>query len=52
MWGSEGIAPVSLYLGTGRGWMVGFTPLLLYPWERAGSTHWTGGWLDPRATGL
>jgi hypothetical protein len=29
--------------------MVSFTPRLLYPQERAPSTHWIGGWVGPRA---
>jgi hypothetical protein len=24
-------------------------PGLFTPWERAPSTHWIGGWVDPRA---
>jgi hypothetical protein len=29
--------------------MVSFTPLPLYPRERAPGTHFMGGWVDPRA---
>jgi hypothetical protein len=29
--------------------VVNFTPLLLYPRERAPGTHWVGGWVNPRA---
>jgi hypothetical protein len=28
---------------------VSFTPLPLYPRERAPGTHFVGGWVDPRA---
>jgi hypothetical protein len=30
-------------------WVVSFTPLQLYPWGRSLITHWTGGWVNPRA---
>jgi hypothetical protein len=47
-WGSGGIAPRSLDLGTGWRWVVSrsgrFTPRELSP-----GTHWIGGWLGPRA---
>jgi hypothetical protein len=29
--------------------MVSYTPLPLYPRERASGTYWIGGWVDPRA---
>jgi hypothetical protein len=29
--------------------VVSFTPLPLYPRERATGTHFIGGWVDPRA---
>jgi hypothetical protein len=29
--------------------VISFTPLPLYPGERAPGTHWIGGWVDPRA---
>jgi hypothetical protein len=29
--------------------VVSFTPLLLYPWGKNHGTHWTGGWVGPRA---
>jgi hypothetical protein len=29
-------------------WVVGFTSLPLYPRERTLSTHFIGGWVDPR----
>jgi hypothetical protein len=29
--------------------VVSFTPLPLYPRERAPSIHFIGGWVDPRA---
>jgi hypothetical protein len=44
-WGSGGIAPCILDLGTRWRWVVNFTPWPLYPRERAPSTHWIG----PRA---
>jgi hypothetical protein len=43
-WGSGGIAPRILDLGTRWRWVVSFTSR-----ERAPVTHWIGGWLDPRA---
>jgi hypothetical protein len=48
-WGSGGIAPRMLDLGTRRRWVVSFTPRPLYPRERAPRTHWIGGWVGPRA---
>jgi hypothetical protein len=36
-------------LGTSWRWVVSFTPLPLYPQERAPDTHFLGGWVDPRA---
>jgi hypothetical protein len=30
--------------------VVSFTPLPLYPQERAPGTHLIGGWVDPRAS--
>jgi hypothetical protein len=30
-------------------WLISFTPLPLYPWERAPGTHCIGGWEGPRA---
>jgi hypothetical protein len=29
--------------------VVSFTPQLLYLWGKSPSTHWIGGWVDPRA---
>jgi hypothetical protein len=46
--GGRGIAVQCLDLGTKRGWVVSITPRPLYTWERF-STHWTGGWVGPRA---
>jgi len=31
-------------------WVVTATPWLLYTWERDSVTHFTGGWVDPRAS--
>jgi hypothetical protein len=47
--GSGGIAPCILNLGTRLNWMVSFTPRPLYLWGNNPSTHWIGGWVDPRA---
>jgi hypothetical protein len=43
-WGSGGIPPRILDLGTRYSWVVGFTPR-----GRAPGTHWIGGWVCPRA---
>jgi hypothetical protein len=48
-WGSGGIAPRILNLGTRWRWVVSFTPRPLYPRERAPGTDWIGGWVGPRA---
>jgi hypothetical protein len=48
-WGSGGIAPRILDLGTRWRRVVRFTPLPLYPRGRAPGTHWIGGWVGPRA---
>jgi hypothetical protein len=49
VWGRGGIAPIILDLGT-RWWVVSITPRpRFYPGERTPSTHWTGGWVGPRA---
>jgi hypothetical protein len=47
--GNGGIAPRILDLGTRWRWVVSFTPLPPYPWERAPGTLWIGGWVGPRA---
>jgi hypothetical protein len=44
-WESGGIEPHILDLGTRWRWVVSFTPWPLYP-----GTHWTGGWVGPRAS--
>jgi hypothetical protein len=49
VWGSGCIDPHFLDLGISWRWVVSFTPLPLYPWERAPGTHFIGGWVDPRA---
>jgi hypothetical protein len=48
-WESGGIAPCILDIGTSWRWLVSFTPRPLYPRERAPYTHWTRGWVGPRA---
>jgi hypothetical protein len=47
--GSECIDPHFLDLGTSWRLVVSFTPLPLYPRERAPGTHLIGGWVEPRA---
>jgi hypothetical protein len=51
VWGSGGIAPCILYLGTRWRWVADFTswPDRFTPRERAPCTHWIGGWEGPRA---
>jgi len=48
-WGSGRMAPRILDLCTGCKWVVNCTPRPLYPREGAPVTHWTGGWVGPRA---
>jgi hypothetical protein len=48
-WGSGGIVPRLLDLGTGWKWVVSFTPRPLYPQGKSPGTHWIGGWVGPRA---
>ena len=38
-----------LNLGTQQKCVVNFTPWPLFPWEKKLSTHWTLGWVGPRA---
>jgi hypothetical protein len=47
-WGSVGVAPRVLRIGSGRGWVVGFTPLTFYARERSTNTRWMGGWVGHR----
>jgi hypothetical protein len=47
-WGSGGIAPRILDLGTRWRWVVNFTPRSLYPRERIPANHWIGVWVGPR----
>jgi hypothetical protein len=49
VWGSGCIYPHFLDLDTSWRWVVSFTPLPLYPRERAPGTHFIGGWVEPRA---
>jgi hypothetical protein len=48
-WGSGGIAPCILYLGTRWTWVVSFTSRPLYPRGGAPGTHWIGSWVGLRA---
>jgi hypothetical protein len=48
-WGSGGVAPRILDLGTRWRWVVSFTPQPLYPQGKSPGTHWIGGWVGPRA---
>jgi hypothetical protein len=48
-WGSGGIVPCILDLGTRWRWVVSFTHRPLYPQGTTRGTHWTGGWVGPRA---
>jgi hypothetical protein len=48
--GSGCLDPRFLDLDTSWRWVVSFTPRSLYPWERAPSTRWIGGWVGPRAS--
>jgi hypothetical protein len=48
-WGSEGITPQILNLGTIWRWMVSFIPRPLYSGERSPGTHWIRGCVGPRA---
>jgi hypothetical protein len=47
--GSGDIAPWILNLSTRWMWMVSFTLRPLYSGEITPNTHWTGGWVGPRA---
>jgi hypothetical protein len=49
VWRSGCIDTHFLDLGTSWRFVVSFTPLPLYPGERAPGTHFIGGWVDPRA---
>jgi hypothetical protein len=44
------VDPHFLGLSTSWRWVVSFTPLPLYPRERAPGTHFIGGWVHPRAS--
>jgi hypothetical protein len=46
--GSGYIDPYFLDLGTSQRWVVRFTTQPLYPQGKGPSTHWIGGWVDPR----
>jgi hypothetical protein len=48
-WRSDGTAPRIPDLGTRWRWAVSFTPLPLYPKEKAPRIHMRGGWVSPRA---
>jgi hypothetical protein len=47
-WGSGGVPPRILHLGTRWRCVVSFTARPLYPQERTPGTHWIGGWVGPR----
>jgi hypothetical protein len=48
-WGSGGIAPRILDLGTRWSEWSASRPRRFIPRERAPGTHWIGGWVGPRA---
>jgi hypothetical protein len=48
-WGSGGIVPRILDLGSRWRWVISFTPRPLYPQGKSPGTHWIGGWVAPRA---
>jgi len=48
-WGSGGITPRILDLGTRWRWVVSFTPQPPYSREREPGTHWIRGWVGPTA---
>jgi hypothetical protein len=51
MGGEEVLLLLVLNLGTRWGWAVSITPWLPFtPRERTPGTHWTGGWVGPRAS--
>jgi hypothetical protein len=48
--GEQAFTLLMLDLGTRWGWVVSVTPRPLFnPGERTPDTHWTEGWVDPRA---
>jgi hypothetical protein len=48
--GEEVYLLLILDLGTTWGWVGSVTPQPRFPpWERTPGTHWTGGWVGPRA---
>jgi hypothetical protein len=47
--GSEGIAPLILYLGSRLRWVVNFVPWSLYPWKWNPAPILFWGWVGPRA---
>jgi hypothetical protein len=47
-WGSGGIAPRILDLGTRWRWWSASRPGRFIPRKRAPGTHWIGGWVGPR----
>jgi hypothetical protein len=50
LWGEEVYLLLIHDLGTRWGWVVNITPRPRFtPGERTPGTHWTGGWVDPRA---
>jgi len=47
-WGSVGVAPRILHLGTRWEWSASH-PGRFTPGLRSPDNHWTGGWVAPRA---
>jgi hypothetical protein len=49
-WGSGGISPRVLDLGTRWRWVVSFTLLPLHPRVKTPATHCIGRWVEPRSS--
>jgi hypothetical protein len=50
VWGSGCIDHVFLTSALIGGWVVSFTPWLLYPWGKSHRYHWIGGWVGHRTS--
>jgi hypothetical protein len=48
-WGSGGIVPRILDLGTRWRWVISFTSRSLYPQGKTPGTHWIGSWVGSTA---
>jgi hypothetical protein len=49
IWGNGDIAPPFLTSALdGGGWLVSFTPRPIILRQSVASTHWIGGWVEPR----